>query len=106
MNKTVKCVIWDLDETVWNGILLENEAVHLRPGIREILTNWINGAFSSQLRAEMITVMPCKCCAISKSIIISLSANQLGSQILVRSNDTEGAQYRRRFAGLCGRSAV
>ena len=36
MNKTVKCVIWDLDETVWNGILLENEAVHLRPGIREI----------------------------------------------------------------------
>ncbi|PWW04853.1 HAD superfamily phosphatase (TIGR01681 family)/FkbH-like protein [Paenibacillus cellulosilyticus] len=36
MNKTVKCVIWDLDETVWNGILLENESVQLRPGILEV----------------------------------------------------------------------
>jgi FkbH-like protein len=36
MNKTVKCIIWDLDETVWSGILLENEAVQLRPGIIDI----------------------------------------------------------------------
>lgn len=35
--KTVKCVVWDLDHTVWNGILLEDEHVELRPGIRDIL---------------------------------------------------------------------
>ena len=33
-----KCVVWDLDNTVWNGILVEDgaEAVTLRPGIKEI----------------------------------------------------------------------
>jgi FkbH-like protein len=35
--KTVKCVVWDLDHTVWNGILLEDDHVELRPGVREIL---------------------------------------------------------------------
>lgn len=35
--QTVKCVVWDLDHTVWNGILLEDERVELRPGVREIL---------------------------------------------------------------------
>jgi FkbH-like protein len=35
--KTVKCVVWDLDHTVWNGILLEDEQVELRPGVAEIL---------------------------------------------------------------------
>ena len=35
--KGVKCVVWDLDHTVWNGILLEDDHVELRPGVREIL---------------------------------------------------------------------
>ena len=35
--KTVKCVVWDLDHTVWNGILLEDDHVELRPGVRKIL---------------------------------------------------------------------
>ncbi|HEU0052538.1 MAG TPA: HAD-IIIC family phosphatase [Longimicrobium sp.] len=35
--KTVKCVVWDLDHTVWDGILLEDDHVELRPGITEIL---------------------------------------------------------------------
>lgn len=33
----VKCVVWDLDETLWHGTLLESEQVTLRSGIREIL---------------------------------------------------------------------
>jgi FkbH-like protein len=33
----VKCVVWDLDNTLWNGILLEDEAVHLRPESLEVL---------------------------------------------------------------------
>jgi len=36
--KTVKCVVWDLDNTVWDGILLEDGDVPLRPGIREVIT--------------------------------------------------------------------
>ena len=33
----IKCVVWDLDNTMWNGILLENEAVALRPNVIELL---------------------------------------------------------------------
>ena len=35
--KETKCVVWDLDETIWNGILLEMDAVKLKPGIKEII---------------------------------------------------------------------
>ena len=31
----IKCVVWDLDNTVWNGVLLEDERVSLRPGVVE-----------------------------------------------------------------------
>lgn len=33
----VKCVVWDLDHTVWDGILLEDAEVNLRPGVRETI---------------------------------------------------------------------
>ncbi len=35
----VKCVAWDLDNTVWDGILIESdpEALSLRPGVREAM---------------------------------------------------------------------
>jgi len=33
----VKCVVWDLDNTLWNGTLLEGDEVHLRDGVREII---------------------------------------------------------------------
>lgn len=33
----IKCVVWDLDNTMWEGILLENEAVALRPKVLELL---------------------------------------------------------------------
>jgi FkbH-like protein len=35
-DKEVKCVVWDLDNTIWNGTLLESGTVNLRPRIREI----------------------------------------------------------------------
>lgn len=34
---SVKCVVWDLDHTVWDGILLEDGEVALRPGVRQTL---------------------------------------------------------------------
>ena len=33
----IKCLIWDLDETLWHGTLDDNEEVALRPGIRGVL---------------------------------------------------------------------
>ncbi len=35
--KSIKCVVWDLDNTVWDGILLEDTSVTLREGVVEIL---------------------------------------------------------------------
>jgi FkbH-like protein len=37
VRKPVKCVVWDLDGTLWDGILAENGAVRLRPEIPAIM---------------------------------------------------------------------
>ena len=34
---TIKCVIWDLDNTIWDGTLLEDSSVSLKPRIGEVL---------------------------------------------------------------------
>lgn len=34
----IKCVIWDLDNTIWNGILSESPTVELRSGVKEVLS--------------------------------------------------------------------
>jgi FkbH-like protein len=34
---TVKCVVWDLDNTVWDGVLLEDGDVTLRPAVVEVI---------------------------------------------------------------------
>ena len=33
----VKCIIWDLDETLWEGTLEENDNVVLSPGTRSLI---------------------------------------------------------------------
>ncbi len=35
--KKIKCVVWDLDNTLWNGVLLEDENVTLREGLFQII---------------------------------------------------------------------
>lgn len=30
----IKCVVWDLDQTLWSGVLLEGDVPVLRPGVR------------------------------------------------------------------------
>lgn len=37
--KTYKCIVWDLDNTMWDGILVEDgaSALRLKPGVAEIL---------------------------------------------------------------------
>lgn len=35
--KTVKCLVWDLDHTLWSGTLLEDGEVSLRDGVKEVL---------------------------------------------------------------------
>ncbi|MCP4156714.1 MAG: HAD-IIIC family phosphatase [bacterium] len=36
-NKEIKCVVWDLDNTFWEGVLVEHDDVRLKPGIEEIV---------------------------------------------------------------------
>jgi len=33
----IKCVIWDLDGTLWDGVLAESDEVQLKPGVVEVL---------------------------------------------------------------------
>ncbi len=35
--RQVKCLVWDLDNTLWKGILLEDEAVTLRDGVADVI---------------------------------------------------------------------
>lgn len=35
--KSIKCVVWDLDNTIWEGVLLEGDAVTLRPPVVEVI---------------------------------------------------------------------
>src|SRR5215207_3614530 len=35
--RSIKCVVWDLDNTLWDGILLEDGEVRPRPGVRETI---------------------------------------------------------------------
>jgi len=35
--KLIKCVVWDLDNTLWNGVLLEGDAVSLRDGVLDVI---------------------------------------------------------------------
>jgi FkbH-like protein len=37
MTESIKCLVWDLDRTLWSGTLIEGDACRLRPGIRQIL---------------------------------------------------------------------
>lgn len=37
MEDYVKCLVWDLDNTLWKGTLMEKDACSLRPGIKMIL---------------------------------------------------------------------
>lgn len=37
MSKKIKCLVWDLDNTLWDGVLLEDDNVRLKEGIRDIL---------------------------------------------------------------------
>jgi FkbH-like protein len=37
-SQQIKCVVWDLDNTLWQGVLLEDEQTFLRARVLEILT--------------------------------------------------------------------
>ena len=36
-HKEVKCVVWDLDNTIWDGTLLESDIVTLKPKIKDVI---------------------------------------------------------------------
>jgi FkbH-like protein len=60
--KTIKCVVWDLDHTIWHGILLENDQLTLRENIAEIiktLDSWgiINSIASKNNHEDAIRML-------------------------------------------------
>lgn len=36
-DRFIKCLVWDLDNTLWSGTLLENGSCRLKPGIKNVL---------------------------------------------------------------------
>lgn len=37
MTKTLKCLVWDLDNTIWDGTLIEADTCRLRAGVKAVL---------------------------------------------------------------------
>ena len=35
--KTIKCLVWDLDNTLWDGTLLEGDDIVLREGVVDVI---------------------------------------------------------------------
>src|SRR5215467_694494 len=35
--KAIKCVVWDLDQTLWEGVLLEDDRISLRSNVPDII---------------------------------------------------------------------
>ena len=35
--KKIKCLVWDLDQTLWSGVLLEGDLPVLRPGVQTVV---------------------------------------------------------------------
>ncbi|MGX9225305.1 hypothetical protein ACWV95_01430 [Streptomyces albus] len=48
MGETKKCVVWDLDNTVWDGVLLEGDELTVRPGVRGRCAPWTAAASSTR----------------------------------------------------------
>ncbi len=36
-SKSIKCVVWDLDNTLWNGVLLEEDRISVRPEVVDVI---------------------------------------------------------------------
>lgn len=36
-DRKIKCVVWDLDNTIWDGVLTEDKNVHLKDGVVDII---------------------------------------------------------------------
>lgn len=50
--KAIKCVVWDLDNTLWDGVLLEDEQVCLRNSIVEIIKTLDNRGILQSLASK------------------------------------------------------
>jgi len=35
--REIKCVVWDLDNTLWDGVLIEGDDVRLKPGVIDVI---------------------------------------------------------------------
>ena len=49
----IKCVVWDLDGTIWDGVLIEDINVKLKQGIVDIIKGLDEEAYCSLLQVRM-----------------------------------------------------
>jgi len=50
--KEIKCVVWDLDNTVWDGIILEGDEVKLKPGIKTVIETLDNRGILNSISSK------------------------------------------------------
>ena len=49
---TIKCVAWDLDNTLWDGLLLEDDKVFLRGEVVEIIKTLDNRGILNSIASK------------------------------------------------------
>ena len=58
--KKVKCLVWDLDNTLWDGVLVESYGVQLKEGIKEVIVELDRRGILQSIASknDMDVVMP------------------------------------------------
>jgi len=56
--KNIKCVVWDLDNTLWQGTLLEGGIDGLKPGVLDTLRTLDQRGIYSPSPLKMNTLLP------------------------------------------------
>ena len=51
--RKIKCVVWDLDNTLWEGILIEDSQVILRKEIKEIIETLDNRGILQSIKIKL-----------------------------------------------------
>lgn len=60
MGKNIKCVVWDLDNTLWNGVLSEGDPVEPDNAALELIRELDRRGFSNPLAVKMIMTKRCR----------------------------------------------
>ena len=65
--KKWKCIVWDLDNTLWDGILIEDgpNAIQIRQTVINLIRDTDQGGYCIRSPARTTARMPWRFCAIT-----------------------------------------